>query len=410
MNILFLTSRPPYPVSGDRVRVRQQLAWLARRHDVRVLTFAKCDVEMTQVDELRREGVSIDVLSVSRPGAVAGLLAASAASRPLQTGYFESSAMRRALEFAAKDLDVLYVHLVRMAQYWRADAPYAQVLDMCDALSVQYAERAQMRAVGDRAWRFIDGLESRRLARWERSVLEKFDAVSIISDADGRCMHAGALTPHVVPLHVQDCLDYPSAPPSPGEGVDILFPGEMSTAYSRSAARFLALDVMPRVWRVHSDARLTIAGANPTSDVVALKGPRVAVTGYVDDLRPYIERATVVACPIRIGTGLKTKVLQAMALQTPVVASGAANRGIEAIEGEHIEIADEAEAFGDAVLRLCGDDERRRTQIARARRFVEDRFSESRMGERLEAFLAAGIARATRRRARAERQVEGTAL
>ena len=105
-----------------------------------------------------------------------------------------------------------------------------QVLDMCDALSVQYRERAELRSRGEIAWRTVDRAESRRLAAWEESIITRFDAVSIISAADAACV-AGDPPPRVIPLHVQDCLDYDGAETVAAN--EILFAGEMSTHYSR---------------------------------------------------------------------------------------------------------------------------------------------------------------------------------
>ena len=100
------------------------------------------------------------------------------------------------------------------------------------------------------------------------------------------------------------------------------------------------------------------------------------------------------ACPIRMGTGLKTKVLQAMAVGTPVVASPAANRGIAATDGTHLLLADEPQAFAERLIALLTKAELRTQLSDRARRFVQERFSERAMGTRLNLLLETGLANA----------------
>ena len=160
------------------------------------------------------------------------------------------------------------------------------------------------------------------------------------------------------------------------------------------AVQFLVTDVMPRVWADIPGATVRIVGANPAADVLALAGARVTVTGYVDDLRPHFVQAAALACPIRIGTGLKTKVLQSMALRTPVVASTPANRGIGATDGEHLLIADDAKTFAEAIVRVLTQSGCRDRLRRQGRAFAEERFSERAMGSALDAFISEGMSRA----------------
>ena len=168
----------------------------------------------------------------------------------------------------------------------------------------------------------------------------------------------------------------------------------MSTHYSRSAVQFLVTDVMPRVWAEIPAPRSASSARIRPPTLSHLPGPRVTVTGYVDDLRPHFVQAAVLACPIRIGTGLKTKVLQSMALRTPVVASTPANRGIGATDGEHLLIADDAKMFAEAIVRVLTQSGCRDRLRRQGRAFAEERFSEQAMGSALDAFISEGMSRA----------------
>ncbi len=114
--------------------------------------------------------------------------------------------------------------------------------------------------------------------------------------------------------------------------------------------------IMPRIWKQRPKVQLIIAGSNPPLKVRRLaRDPRIKVTGYVPDLRPYITCAQVAVSPLPYAVGIQNKVLEAMALGTPVVASSSASAGLQVTPGCDLLVADEPEAFAAAVLHLLDD-------------------------------------------------------
>jgi len=141
----------------------------------------------------------------------------------------------------------------------------------------------------------------------------------------------------------------------PSAEATIAFEGNMNFSPNVDAAQRLARDILPRVKSVVPAARAIIVGRDPAAEVHALQSPVVEVTGTVEDVRPYLARAAVFACPMNLGSGIKNKILQAWAMEIPVVATSASLGGLAARDGENILIRDTSESFADAVLQLIRD-------------------------------------------------------
>ena len=150
----------------------------------------------------------------------------------------------------------------------------------------------------------------------------------------------------------------------------IVFTGQMDYAPNIDAVRWFAGEVMPMLPR----ARFAIVGRKPPEAVLRLAGPRTIVTGAVPDVRTWLEAADVVAAPLRIARGIQNKVLEAMAMARPVVASPAAFEGIEAEPGRHLLVAAEAEAQAEAIAGLLDDPKRAAAMGQAARRRMEQAY------------------------------------
>jgi glycosyltransferase involved in cell wall biosynthesis len=160
------------------------------------------------------------------------------------------------------------------------------------------------------------------------------------------------------------------------------------------AALWLGRDILPQVQARRPGAHLTLVGAFPPPEVRALAGPSVTVTGPVPDVAPYLCRAAVVMAPVRIGGGMRTKVLQAMSYGRPVVTTG---RGVEGLSLDGLALpvatADDAEGLAEAAASLLADEPRRRALGQAARAYAAEHLSAEAYVRRSEA-LYAEVARA----------------
>jgi glycosyltransferase involved in cell wall biosynthesis len=135
-------------------------------------------------------------------------------------------------------------------------------------------------------------------------------------------------------------------------------------------------DVLPHIWKSRPQVRLTIVGNNPPDAVRALiKDKRIAVTGYVADIRPYLGCASVALAPLLVAAGMQNKVLEALAMGTPMVATPASCRSLQVRDGVHLLIAEEPSAFAWAVLRLLKDQPLAERLRAAGRIYVEEHHS-----------------------------------
>jgi glycosyltransferase involved in cell wall biosynthesis len=155
----------------------------------------------------------------------------------------------------------------------------------------------------------------------------------------------------------------------------LVFEGKIGFKPNADGIRYFCATIFPLVLKAEPGARLTIVGKDPTPEVQALASSSVEVTGYVDDVRPYVDRAAVFVCPLRKGAGIKNKVLQAWSMAKPVVATTNSVGGLLVKEEENIMIRDNPQAFADAVVTLFRDEQLRRRMGATARKTILDSYS-----------------------------------
>jgi glycosyltransferase involved in cell wall biosynthesis len=142
------------------------------------------------------------------------------------------------------------------------------------------------------------------------------------------------------------------------------------------AARRLALEIMPLVWRRRPRARVVLIGPDPDGALADLCDPRVEVTGFVPDVRPWLRRATLVASPLRFGAGMKNKLQAGLAMEKAMVASTVTREGFdELVPGRHALLADTDEEFAAAILALIDDPDRRRALGRAGRELIRTHFS-----------------------------------
>jgi polysaccharide biosynthesis protein PslH len=176
----------------------------------------------------------------------------------------------------------------------------------------------------------------------------------------------------------------------------ILFSGLMSYYPNQQAVRWFIRDVFPAVLRRRPGARLVVAGAAPPRWLSALAGPRVEVTGFVPDIRPYLARAAVVVAPLLIGGGTRVKILEALAMERPVVSTSLGAEGLDLAHGASVLVADTPQAFSDAIVAVLEEPGLARQLGSRGRLHVAEHFDWNWIGNGLHRLLASRIGLAPR--------------
>lgn len=383
MRILFVT---PYPPSRIRVRGYGFLARLRQSHDVTIAAQCAGDQEHADVEKLRSEGYEVVVVPESKKRSAARSGMALLGTTPLQVAYARSSRFALAVRtlYEQGSFDVLHVeHLRGIASMETLLGDYPLVWDAVDCISL--LSKQTMVAGPGRAVRTVARLEYERNRRYEASILSRLPYTVVTSERDRQAMiellrsvthdHLSADAAlgsgiQVIPNGVD--LDYFRPMLHERRRLNLVFSGKMSYHANVATALYLYQQIMPLIWEQRPGVTLTIVGSKPPTSIQALaQDPRVEVTGYVDDLRPFVARAEVMLCPMVYSVGIQNKVLEAMALGTPVVVAEQAAMALGATPGRDLLVANSARAFCEAALRLLDDAAARESLSCRGRAYVE---------------------------------------
>lgn len=380
MRILILTPQLLYPSDGGgKIRSAQLFEALARDHDVTVATFRRpCD-DAAAVDRMRRCARRVIAIDWDEPMPPslrfhAGAAAALASRLPFSVRKVRHRAMQRALR-AAVDRDrpdLIVCDFIQHAINLPPDVPAVLNAHNVEATII---DRLARHAPGRVARAYLR-VEADKLRGFEAAAVARFARVVVVSDADRQRFADDyrVADPVVAPNGVDLDQLRPDAPGGPGR--DVVFVGCMDWSPNADAMLHYVRDILPRVRR-RGRSRLWIVGRNPSPAVRALAAdhPDVTVTGTVPDVRPYLARAAVVVVPLRIGGGTRIKILEAMAMARPVVATTIGAEGLDVVAGRDLELADDPAAFAHRVADLL-DVPARRAELGRnGRRLVEARYA-----------------------------------
>lgn len=356
--ILFLVHRIPFPPNkGDKIRSYHWLRHLAARYQVHLGTFMDDPADVGSVRALDEWCASRCVVALRARVATLRSVTGFLTGEPLTLPYYRSAKLRHwvTATIAKNDIRRALVFSSAMAQYVGRMPNLRVVLDLVDVDSAKWAQYAEKRV-----WplSFIYRREGAKLLAFERSAAAHAAATMLVTRAEADLFVR--LAPeckdrlHVVESGVDTDYFAPHAShPSPfkaGE-VPIVFTGAMDYWPNVDAVSWFAREVLPQLAQHRTDARFYIVGMNPTNSVRALTADaRVIVTGKVGDVRPYLQHAAAVVAPLRLARGIQNKILEAMSMAKPVVASSAAASGMRAASGVDFETAGSGDEFCRKVL------------------------------------------------------------
>ncbi|HRZ05528.1 MAG TPA: TIGR03087 family PEP-CTERM/XrtA system glycosyltransferase [Candidatus Competibacteraceae bacterium] len=338
-DLLFLVHRIPFPPNkGDKVRSFHLLRHLAQHYRIWLGTFVDDPDDWRHVDEVRRFCAEVYCAPLDPRRARLWSLRGLATGEPLTLPYYRQAGLQAWVDRVVTEhgIERALVFSSAMAQYLRRPPldRLRRVMDFVDVDSAKWAQYAE-----NKPWPFswIYRRESDRLLTFERAVAQEF-AASVFVTAEEAALFC-RLAPEVPAekvLTVANGVDtdyfnpdreYPN--PYPAEERVLVFTGAMDYWANVDAVEWFARTVFPEIHRAAPDSRFYIVGARPAATVQQLTTvPGVRVTGTVPDVRPYIAHAEFSVAPLRIARGVQNKVLEAMAMGKPVLATSAALEGI----------------------------------------------------------------------------------
>jgi polysaccharide biosynthesis protein PslH len=351
MRILFICHRYPFPPKrGGKIRPFNIIKHLAESgHEVHVGSLLRSSTEAAEGLGLEKYCASVFAPHVSSVSQSLKMVALLPTTTPSSMGYFHSAKLSSHIKSLAnlKSFDLVFVHCSSVAQYAEHLTGVKKWLDFGDMDSQKWLDYGNYRQMPLALGYKLEGL---KLEREERRLSTVFDQCTATTRGELETLQR--LNPQVnggwFPNGVDSTFFAPSLAYDQNE---ISFIGRMDYFPNQQAVQKFVKNIFPLIKTGNPQARFTVVGAEPPSfirELQAING--VSVTGTVADVREYVLRSAVNVAPLDIARGTQNKILEAMAMGVPVVASSAASKGVNAIKDEHFMVEDDANAFAEACL------------------------------------------------------------
>ena len=363
MRIAYIVPYVPNLIRTRPYNLINQLASLG--HEVTVFTLGSSEQDL--IDAKALMGYGRDVHYYDQPvwRSLLNSAAAVPSHKPLQSVYSwqRAMALKIAQRASQNQFDILHVEHLRGSRYGsflKSRFPGLPVVwDSVDCISHLFQQAAN----NSRSFfgKFMTRFELSRTRRAEGDLACRFDHVLVTSPSDRNALHR--LVPlgkspseiSVLPNGVNLEYFHPNSELE-RQAETIVFSGKMSYHANISMVKYLVDEIMPRIWKRRPAARLYIVGKDPSPAIRQLsQNPLITVTGTVDDIRPFLGRATVAVVPLLYGVGIQNKILEAMATGTPVVTTCRALSALQAQPGKDLLAYDDPDRFSEAVLQLIAD-------------------------------------------------------
>jgi len=368
LDILYVSHMPPSPPrSGAQARVHGLMTQLASRHDLTAVILVDDEFD---ADECRREmeaycrEVVLVPNSWGRKGLAKRLLQVQSlvSIRSFERLRVTLPALQPALDrlLRGRRFDLVNLEFPYLGHYGLRQAPAGQKPPplVVDSHEIAYDLARQFAHSGAGLSRRLYGAANwRKLRREELSTYRDADGVYLCSVADEQRLldQVPSARTAVVPNAADVEYYQPRPTDPPPDGRTVVYFGLLSTVPNIDGVTHFAEDIWPRIASVHQEAHWKIIGGRPPQSLQALAGPRIELTGFVEDLRPHLAAAEVVVVPLRLGGGTRLKIVEAMAMGKAIVSTTLGAEGIEAVPGRDILIEDEPAAFAAAVNRLLSE-------------------------------------------------------
>jgi glycosyltransferase involved in cell wall biosynthesis len=392
-----LAPRVPYPADhGAALRNLPLLQWLGRRHAVSLFAFGDpaCeDGRRALAGYTERVEIAPAPSRSRRDRARAAVSGEPDLARRLWSPPLVEALRAEMKRFS---FDLVQIEGLEMFELWKAAAvggPGRRPITIYDAHNAEYALQHRAwegsRRRGDWASALYSLVQARRLRRYEGACCRAADAVIAVSPEDAASLRplAAPTRVTVIPNGIDPTYYRTSARSS--DGATVLFLGKMDYRPNVDAVTWLASEIWPVVRAALPRARLAIVGRDPTPVVQGLAAvPGVKVIGAVPDERPWFERSDLLVVPMQMGGGVRLKVLQALAMGVPIVATGFGVSGVGARDGEHYLRGDTAPALAQRIVQALGDPDLRQRLALAGRALVCSQFDWSIILPRLDQLYA----------------------
>jgi glycosyltransferase involved in cell wall biosynthesis len=375
LNILIITPRIPFPpYRGDKLKIFNIAKILSKKNKVTILTFKRSFRQEAEIEELKALGFNIITIRLTLIESLFRAFWAIFSNTPFQVAWYQSSKMKKKVLQISSENDVVYYHLVRSAQYLkdRNDKKLLNVLDFTDAVSL-YLTRM---AIAERNFfrRFFIKIEKRRISEYE-GIAEKFNTLYVCSNVDKKFLSDSGIKVNIELLNNGIDTEYFSYEDNQYEINRVIFTGNMPYYPNQDAAAYFAKEILPLISKEIPETKFYIVGQKPPLKIKKLESDKIKVTGFVSDIRKEYLKSTVNVAPMRFGAGTLNKVIEAIALGVPTVASSIAAQGLPEQLKKYILIADDPVTFADYVKEIMNNSKKYRTEMLKGQNTIRELLS-----------------------------------
>ncbi len=379
MNILFICPRLPYPpIKGDIHRTFYQIKELSKKHRITLITYGEVNSDDKASEKLRSFCEDLVIINRTKFSISINLFNGLFTSLPMQCAYYQSGEMKDAIDRAivSKKYDIVHIQLTRMAPFISQakirSAGVPVVLDFIDTLSMNMEKRLHRELFILKPFVFY---EWAKIMGYENSLADVFDRGLITSPVDrDRLPYRDKVD--VLPSGV-DLEKFQFSPITKREPMTIISTGNLNYFPNIDAILFFIRRIYPAIKKSIPQVKLRIVGYSPPAVIrkLAVGNNDIEVIGSVDNMSDHLGRATVAVCPMLSGSGIKIKVLEALATGTPTVAMSMATQAIEVTPDKDIIIRDTPDDFAHAVIDLIHNPAQRESLGINGRKLIENKYS-----------------------------------
>lgn len=382
MNILFLTSRLPYPPNrGDKVRTFFFLKEMSVSHKIFLVSLIEHEQEIRYQKELSKYCQEIYFLKHSKFKGYFNLIKAILSRQPFQVQYYQNTKLHNILKeiISRGKIDLIYTHLIRMAPY-TASLPVKKILDYTDAISMEYIRSLPYRK--GLINKLFFQVEAQRTARYEKRISACFDEAWFISLED--IEHLGFSHKQTV-IQVPNPVLIDKFKKEYSRKNRIIFVGNLSVPHNIEAVMYMKEQVMPELARIDDKITFEIVGADANDQIRGLDSFRnITFKGFVEDLYKTLIEADIFVAPMFFSAGVQNKVLEAMAVGLPVITTANVARSIEAEHLNNIMIADTKKEYLEVIILLMQDEGLRKRIGRNGNKLIKSSFSQKLIGKLIE--------------------------
>lgn len=397
MNVLWLSHNVPYPpIGGVLQRSYHLLKHIATEHRVHLLAFNQKALHRTTKEVAHAEKAlkhfcsSVEIFPIASDASRLKWCKLVAESffteEPYTINWTKSQEMHNAIRnLAAKiKIDIAHFDTIGMVEYFNDIKEPIKILNHHNIESLMMRRRSEKE--GNLLRKAYFYFEAKKIEAQEKMYLSKVNLNLVVSEPDAQRIRQLDPNCHVEIIENGTDIDFFESDASVPQDVGhLLFVGGLKWYPNRDAMDYFCESIWPELIRRHENLRFTVVGAHPPKHLIK-KGymdQRIKVTGYVDDVRVFFQRADIFVCPIRDGGGTRLKVLDAMAMGKAIVATSIGCEGIDVVPGKDVLIANSPSEFVSQITFLLSNPALKRELGNRARKLAVEKYSWSRIGTHL---------------------------